>query len=446
MSFKLYKHQENAVNFILNNNGNACLWMDCGLGKTLTALKAFELLGAKTMLVVCPLSLINAAWIEDINKFTNFTYCNLRGKKTEAQIYLINYESFSKHKIKTDMIVIDESSKCKNFKSQITKTLLAESHNYKYKIAMSATPAPNNELEFWPQITFVDKSKLNESFYAFRNIYFELVRGDQTIPYVSGLQLADMFKKGFKYKIKKSKSEDFFNKINKVSFWAKKEYCLDLPPKIFTTRDVYLSHAQMKVYKNMKRHMIAEIKDKVIAVHLALVKYLKLRQLTSGFLIDENGEATELADNAKLNVLMEVLEELGDKQIMIFCQFHKEIEEIQNKIKNYATLYSGTKDRDDSISGFKKGRYQYLIGHVRSMAHGLSFTNCDTVIFYSNDYSFEMREQAINRIHRATTTMPCNYIDLVCVGTIDEDILNVLQKKESLQDLYERITNPSKNS
>lgn len=441
MTFKLYDHQTRAVDFILKNNGNACLWMDCGLGKTLTALKAFELLGAKNMLVVCPLSLINAAWIEDIQKFTNLTFCNLREGYKEAQVYLINYESFSKKKIKTDMIILDESSKCKNSTSQITKTLLKESSNYKYKIVMSATPAPNNELEFWPQVTFVDRGILNESFYAFRNIYFELSRGNQVIPYVPPIQLAAAFKRGFKYRMKQSKLEEFFDKINKVSFWAKKEDCLDLPPKVFLKRDVYLSEKQMKVYKDMKRHMIAEIKDKVIAVNMALVKYLKLRQITSGFMIDGNGDATVLEDNAKINVLMEVLEELGNKQVMIFCQFHKEIEEIQSKLKNFATLYSGTKDRDDSINGFKEGRYQYLIGHVRSMAHGLSFTNCDTIIFYSNDYSFEMREQAINRIHRATTTKTCTYIDLVCSKTIDEEILTALNKKESAQELYERITN-----
>lgn len=412
--------------------------MDCGTGKTLTALKAFEELKASTMLVVCPLSLINAAWIEDIKKFTEFTFCNLRTEKKPAQIYLINYESYAKKKVPADIICLDESTKIKSYQSQITKCLMKDKNLYKYRMVMSGTPAPNTPLEYWPQITFATGGVLPESFYAFRNTYFHLQKGSQVISKVHPLNLGNMYKKGFSYQMNPKKEPQFLEAISKVSFWATKKDCLDLPPQTFEKRDVYLSSSQMKIYKDMKRHMIAEIEGKFITANQALTKVMKLRQVTSGFLIDEKGEATDLADNSKFKVLLDTLEEIGNKQVIIFCQFHKEIELLKSKLKA-ATLYALTKDRDDSITGFKSGKYQYLIGHPRSMAHGLSFTNCDTMIFYSNDYSFEMRHQAINRIHRATTTMRCTYIDLISKGTIDADILDCLNKKASAQELYESV-------
>lgn len=438
---KLYEHQKKAVEFALKNKGNACLFLDCGLGKTLTALKIFEELKASSMLVVCPLSLISAAWIEDIEKFTDFTFCNLRKENKPAQIYLINYESYDKKKVPTDMIVLDESSKIKGYKSQITKTLIKDSKLYKHHLVMTGTPAPNTPLEYWPQITFVNKHILPESFYAFRNRFFHLKRGNQVAPYVHPTQLGQMFRQGFSYQMNPEREKQFLRDIQSVSFMAKKKDCLDLPEQTFQKRDVYLSASQAKVYKDMKRDMIAEIDGKFFTANQALTKLMRLRQVTSGFLMSPEGEATDLADNSKMKVLLDTLEEVGNKQVMIFCQFHKEIQVIRSKLNNSATLYGLTKDRNDSINGFKEGRYQYLIGHPRSMAHGLSFTNCDTMIFYSNDYSFEMREQAINRIHRATTTLKCTYIDLITKDTIDEDVLDVLNRKADAQELYERIRN-----
>lgn len=443
----LFKHQERARDFILGNRGCGALFMEVGTGKTLTALSIYKELRSKEpalkMLVICPISLINAAWGEDVKKFTEFTYCNLRDKTTKADIYIINYESYRLEKYQNlintlgvDMIVLDESSKIRNPKSITTKTLLHNRSNFKYRIVMSGTPAPNGHEEYWPQIKFVSNI-LPDSFYRFRNIYMKLERNGHEIGFVHPSKVGEYFRKGFKYVLRDQ--DAFIKTISPVCFWAKKKDCLDLPETTDVYREVILSDSQMKAYRDMKRHMIAELGDKLIVANVALTRLMKLRQICAGFALDSEGEAHELKDNSKVNELMALLDEIGDKQVIIWLQFHKEFEILEKLIPNHATLYSLTKDRDKSIEDFKAGRVQYLLAHPKSGGHGLTLTNCDTMIFFSLDYSFEGIEQARGRIHRPGQNNKCTYIYLIASKTIDEDIKNALDKKENLQTLANRI-------
>lgn len=453
--YDLYAHQKKAADFILGRQGCGALMMDVGTGKTLTVLEIFKRLRHQDanlkMLVICPISLINAAWGEDVKKFTNYTYYSLRGAGVpkDADIYIINYESYMLERyqiiinsLSVDMVVLDESSKIRNPKARITKTLLHNRDNFKYRIVMSGSPAPNSPEEYWSQIKFCS-SLLPDSFYRFRNLYMKLDRNGQEASYVHPSKLGEMFRKGFKYVLKDE--QKFMTEIAPACFWAKKSECLDLPPTTDVVREVTLGPAQMKTYKDMKRHLVAEIGDKLVMANMALTKIMKLRQLSSGFAIDTMGEATELADNAKLNELLAVLDEIGDKQVIIWAQFHKEVEMISRHLKSHSTLYSLTKDRDQSITDFKSGKVQYLIAHPKSGAHGLTLTNCDTMVYFSLDYSFEGELQSRGRVDRPGQTRNVTYVYLIAKGTIDEDIRRALDKKENLSELCQRILHPEKH-
>ena len=444
---QLFSHQKEAVKFIIERQGSGALFMDIGTGKTLTALSIYKELLSKEpnlkMLVICPISLINAAWGEDIKKFTEYDYCNLREGATDAKIYLINYESYALERFQTltnnlglDMVCLDESSKIRNPKARITKTLLHNRNNFRYRIIMSGTPAPNSPEEYWSQMRFCSPV-LPESFYRFRNLYMKLDRNGYEAGYVHPSKIGEYFRKGFKYVLRDEKK--FLEEIKPYCFWAKKSECLDLPETMDVIREVTLSDSQMKVYRDMKRHMVAEIGKDIVLATVALTKLIKLRQITSGFAINTMGEATETVDNSKINELLELLDEIGKKQVIIWLQFHKEFEMLQKHIKNYTTLYSLTKDRDQSIQDFKTNKVQYLLAHPKSGGHGLTFTNCDTMIFFSIDYSFEGIEQAKGRIHRPGQLNKCTYFYLLAKGTIDYDIKQALDKKEDLQALVNRI-------
>lgn len=449
---QLFQHQKNAVQFIIDRKGSGALWMEIGTGKTLTALSIYKQLRQNEpnlkMLVLCPISLINAAWGEDIKKFTEYKYCNLREGVIDAEIYIINYESYAlerfQHTINNlgvDMVVLDESSKIRNPKARITKTLLHNRDNFRYRICMSGTPAPNSPEEYWSQMRFCSPA-LPSSFYRFRNLYMKLERNGYELGYVHPTKLGEMFRKGFRYILRNE--QQFIEEIKPYCFWAKKSECLDLPETMDMIREVTLSDSQMKVYRDIKKHMVAGLGDRLVIANVALTKLMKLRQLSSGFAIDTFGEATETVDNSKLNVLLEVLEEIGDKQVIIWLQFKKEFEMISKHLKNYVTLFSETTDKDSSIEQFKSGKAQYLLAHPKSGGHGLTFTNCDTMIFFSIDYSFEGIEQARGRIHRPGQTKKCTYIYLLAKDTIDVTIKEALDKKEDLQTLCRRITDSEK--
>lgn len=491
--FPLFAHQESAVDFLEKNNYSAMIAHEPGLGKTRTGLTAFERARIKvpdlSLLVIAPISLLEAAWHEDMRKFVpHLTFHNVHKNGWPfgewPDVLGVNYEHFQREdkvvaagqfiRARRVMAALDESSKMKNHASLTTKHLLALRTLFTYRIVMSGTPAPNDESEYWAQMEFVCPGILGKSFNKFRRTYFYLRgRGGQAIN-TEGLVLtrqvmSDLYsKQGAEYAITDKSREELFRTIGPKIHAAKKEECLDLPEQIDQTRLVQMGPRQKIAYNQMKRHLVAEMQGQDVVAQVALAKLMKLREITSGFAISENQEYVE-TDNPKLKLLDEILDELGDRQAIIWGNFTWEIEKIvqllqgraipseaactclvdfvdqgrcpgcrknkENERYQVATLYGKTKDREDSINGFISGKYRYLVANPHSAAHGLTFVNCSHQIFFSLDYSWEAFEQAKARTHRAGQKQTCVYFYLVADGSIDQEILAVLKKKGDMQEL-----------
>lgn len=471
----LYKHQVDAVEFAIRNNGTAALFHDPGLGKTRTTLEIFSHYRRQDpslrLLVICPLSLINAAWGEDVHKFTAFKYIPYGDIKpgrynggADSDIIGINYESLITEKRLKEirallmsgpwMVAVDESSRMKNHKSITTKALLHLAPLAKYRIIASGTPAPNSEMEFWAQAKFVRADSLPDSFFQFRNTYFHLGRGNQVMEMKGRVMtrglMAEIFQHGWKYQITPAQRELLMAKMTPFCDWVRKEDALDLPEKIDEVRQVRLNPNERKMYNEMKVHLITEIKTgrqlggvaetKEVTAQVALAKLMKLRQATSGFLYTEDHTALRPGRSSKMRELADVLEELGQQQVIIWVQFHEEIDVIGKMLtedgKTFVTLYSKTENREDSIKDFQDGKAQYLIAHPKSAAHGLTFVNCSASVFFSLDYSYEAHAQARDRVHRIGQTKSCLYIYLIAENSIDGMVLDVLNRKKSLQDIF----------
>jgi len=454
----LFKHQREAVEFAIQNRGSCALFHDPGLGKTRTCLEIFrhyrQLDSRLRLFVVCPLSLVNAAWGEDIKRFTEFSYGTFKELKgVLPDIVLINYEAFISRKYLPQieklvmgnqfMCVLDESSRLKNHKSVTTKTLLAMAEYFRYRVIASGTPMPNSEAELWGQISFIRLYLLPKSFYAFRNTYFHLERNGEIMTtgrYVSRDEMREILSSGWKYIITAESRRKLMNEINPVCHWVKKSEALDLPEKIDEIREVILSPKEAKAYQEMRDLLVTEIEGEEISAQIVLTKLMKLRQATSGFFYGEDGKSVEVDKSSKLKELEEIVEELGNQPVIIWVQFHHEINVIYGMLSEkygsnqIATLYSETQNKDTSIKKFQNGDVRYLIAHPKSAAHGLTFVNCKTMIFYSMDYSYESHTQARDRIHRIGQKNNCLYIYMIATGTIDEQLLLVLQKKKGLQD------------
>lgn len=455
----LFNHQKHAVEFFVLKQGNCFLHHDPGLGKTRSALEAYKYVkdyfDDLKLLIICPLSLLEAAWHEDVKKFTpEFSFWNLHKEFSfpYSNIYAINYEAFiaprklpeltkwiKKNKV---MCVCDESSRMKGFKSITTKTILDLADLFVYRIAMSGTPAPNSLEEFWGQMEFVKPGILGKSFYGFRNTFFHMQRGTQIASqgkFMTSLMLRELFKKGFKYQITDSNRKKLMSVISPMIHRAKKEECLDLPEQIDEVREVTMSDEQAKIYKDMKTELVAEIGSKTIAAQTALTKLQKLSQICSGFSYMDD-EAHALRTNPKMDELQDLIEDIGDKQIIIWINYHWEANRIKEMLGNDAVVINATtKDKEEAIFGFRDGKYQYAICHPRSVAHGVTWVNCSYHVYYSLDWSWEMWEQSRCRTHRAGAVNPSTYYVLVCKNTIDEIILETVQKKGAENDIIEKF-------
>ena len=449
--YNLYKHQEIAIE-IAKTKQSLCIFHDCGLGKTLTAIEIIKHFGGKA-LAVCPLSIIDDAWIADCKEFApELNVVSLHSNKPaerikklneEHDVYIVNYEQFKllfdeiKQK-EFNIIIVDESSKMKNPRSQITRALLALSgikcrgrDGKKYvadkpilhRYVMSGTPAPNDESEYWAQTKFVAGlgRVFHDNFYAFRNRYF------YPIPLgSSGIN---------KYVFKREMQDEFAKRIASISHVVSKAEALDLPDQVHEIRKVYLSKNERISYDRFKRDLVLKYQDATILGSTALVEIMKLRQLASGFFYSDTKQPIEIG-KSKINELLELLDEIGKYPVIIWTQFRYESALISKTLKylgkTVVRLDGDTTHPALAIDFFKQGKSQYLIANPQTAQHGLTFTNCHYVVYFSLDYSLLKWEQSMNRVHRIGQTSKCTYYYLLADQTIDEPIYKILNKKADM--------------
>jgi SNF2 family DNA or RNA helicase len=461
----LMKHQAEGVEFLDRNNGVGALFMEIGTGKTLTALAAYLYMKEKNpglkLFVFCPLSLIHGAWGREIERFTNLSWCDMHGDEYKGQdVAIANFEHLLSDKkfiaLKGMlscsgpwMCVIDESSRVKSPTAKTTKILHCLRELFNYRVLLSGTPAPNVEWEYHSQMFFLNPNILGPSFHKFKATHFQLQRDKQVAPgtFMNKAALREMFRQGFKYEISPEGRERLMAAMKPWCHWVKAADCLDLPEEIDEYRIVDMTPAQAKSYKEMKEECIFEIANsgQYAVANYALTKLMKLREVTSNFVISENGDATSLGgSNPKLDALKEIIEECGQRQIIIWAQFRHEVEEIAKNLETIgggvSMLYGGTPQskRIEMIERFRNGRDRFMVAHPDSAAHGITWVNCSVEVFYSLDYSYENYVQSRGRIMRYGQRNNCIYFHILCRGTIDEDVLAILQRKATAQEICEK--------
>lgn len=443
---KPFAHQVEGIE--IGKKASQAFFWDCGTGKTFLGLHIIKhYLPEGPALVVCPLSIIEAAWIEDCKKFTPeldivslWSKQPAKRKKRLAEdhdIYVANFETLKY--LYDDIcakgfstLIVDESSKMKSPKSAITKALLSlagvhfRGSPFKMKTViphryvLSGTPAPNDQSEYWSQIKFITgpgNECFNDNYYAFRGKYFSTIPIGQT-----GQKI---------FKFRKLMSKDFMDCMSPVCHVVSKEDAVDLPDQIHEIRKVYLGKDEQLAYDTMKDEFVLQFQNETILASSALVEIMKLRQLTSGlcygdFEVHQTGKS-------KLTELKGLLEEIGgDKQVIIWANFRHEIRMLLDELPGSQAIWGETTDRGAVIKDFQDGKYQYLIANPQSAAHGLTFVNCQYAVYYSLNYSYELQKQSQDRIHRIGQTKHATYYYLLADKTIDEVIYKAVGKKGDL--------------
>jgi SNF2 family DNA or RNA helicase len=325
------------------------------------------------------------------------------------------------------LLAIDESTTIKNHKAKRTKTVLALREHAKCRRILTGMPITKNPMDLFTQCNFLDPDLLGySSFYAFQGRYANTIRrkgagGFHEYNHVIGYRNLDELEKTLK----------------KFSYRVLKQDCLDLPDKIYTTRVIQLTEQQKKLYLQMKRFALAELKGRTMTSFNILTQIMRLHQIICGFMKTDEGRIIDV-ENTRVQELLSVLDETEGKAI-IWCTYRHNILSLKDILRekygelSTDTLFGDTPDkkRMTLIERFqdKKSPLRFLIGNPQTGGRGITLTAANTVIYYSNGYDLEIRLQSEDRAHRIGQTNKVLYVDIVAEKTVDEKIIKALKSK-----------------
>jgi len=235
------------------------------------------------------------------------------------------------------------------------------------------------------------------------------------------------------------------SKLEPFSYRCLKEDCLDLPPYTFTKRIIQLTPEQKKIYNTMKEIALAQHEGKLMTTATAMVQLMRLHQITCGHFTADDGTVKEIK-NERLDALMECLQEVEGKAV-IWAHYRHDIKSIINAVdkefgsNSYVTYYGDTpnEDRQNNIKKMQdpNSPVRFLIGTPQTGGYGITLTEANVMIYYSNGYDLEKRTQSEARINRAGQKRKMTYIDIIAESTVDEKIVKALRKK---MDIASKIT------
>lgn len=333
---------------------------------------------------------------------------------------------------------VDESSTAKNPQAIRTKRLIKLGRLAEWRRIMTGTPNPRSPLDLWSQFEILGKAMLGfKSFFSFRSRFAIMSSqnfGGRSIDIVVGYRNTDLLSQI----------------MEQHSIIVKKEDALDLPPKVYETRDVELTPEQKRMYSELKEFATAEInaEQHITATHV-MTQILRLHQLVCGHTTTETGEQVRIPSN-RINVLKEVVSEIDGKCI-VWCNYRQDIDDVCEALakEGYRVgRYDGGTSQEDrqkavfQFQGAMEGRtcpedeqIDVFVGTPHAAGYGITLTAARGVVYYSNTYDLEKRQQSEDRAHRIGQTRSVTYVDLIARGTVDENIAQALARKETLANI-----------
>jgi SNF2 family DNA or RNA helicase len=353
---------------------------------------------------------------------------------SEFHILLMNVEAFSKGdgaafaykflSCHNAMIAIDESTTIKTPTSNRTKNILALRKHAKYRRILTGSPVTKSPLDLFSQCEFLDPWLLGHtSYWTFKSRYAVTrkiqVQGRQVEIVVGYRNLGELSEK-----------------IQPFSKRVLKDDCLDLPKKTFMKHVVEMTKEQKKVYKQMKEEAIAYLDGKVLSSATVMTQLMRLHQITCGHFTPDDGEIKNLPCN-RMTELMDILENVHGKAV-IWSHYTHDVRRIIDEIKRVygddsVVDYFGQttpEERSINIKKFQEDdKCRFFVGTTHTGGYGITLTAASTMIYFSNGYDLEKRQQSEARIDRIGQTKPMTYIDIISEDTVDDRIVKALRSK-----------------
>lgn len=456
---RLFRHQVRAANMALiqlssKPSAGFGLLFEMGCGKTLTAIAIMGALYLQRritrVLVVAPSS-VCSVWPHDLAAFAAFPYevrVLLGEKKQRLEVLhsltdypntanrllvaVINYEATHREGIfealdgyAADLIVCDESQRIKNPRAAQSRAVQMLGDRAACRLILSGTPVQNSVIDLYSQYRFLDPGVFGANFYAFRNRYCQM--GGYGGHEVVGYQHMD----------------ELTRKEHSIALRVTKAECLDLPGQTFVRRYVQLEPAARRLYAQIARASCAELENgEHVTASIVLTKLLRLMQLTGGFVQADGGDRPRPAGSAKLDALADILEdyvqEAGQK-LVVFARFRPEIAAICQLLEQRGIRYGRIDgevpmdQRGTIVETFQQDPgVKVFVAQIQTAGLGITLHAASAAVFYSLDFNYANYAQALARIHRIGQAQPVTYIHLLAEHTVDEQVLDALERKEDL--------------
>ena len=435
----LHPYQEKAVQFVKDNK-KAALWIDMGLGKTVSTLTALSELKrdneiGKT-LIVAPLRVATHTWPTEIATWSHIDmrYTVIAGKSAakrsealdeDTDLHIINRENIPwlveqfGQRWPYDCVVIDESSSFKSHTSKRWKSLRKVIGKIKRMIQLTGTPAPNALLELWPQMYLLDKGdRLENSRGKFLSKYCTLVGNPQWNQWAVKPDRADAIHKAVSDVVLRMKADDY----------------IDLPERIDINVPVVLPPKARKTYEDMKRDfLVAYDGGEILSVNAA-VQINKLLQISNGNLYTEDGDFLNI-HSAKLDALREIVDSTNEP-LLVAYSYKSDLEILMREFPEAVVI-----DNDNAVlDKWNNGDIPILLAHPASAGHGLNLQKGGSlIVWYGLSWSLELYQQFNARLHRQGQTKPVRVLHILAENTADDAVLKALAEKEGVQDKLLRV-------
>lgn len=390
---------------LLSTNKRAYVLSEMGVGKTRAAIYAYDYLHrmgkAKSVLIVAPLSTLVGVWENEI--FENFHHLScvvLYGdaKKRRrllaqtAHAYVVNHDGVEVlhadlfRRTDIDTIIVDELALYRNARSERWKFLRPLVHRAEYAWGLTGAPTPNEPTDAYGQIKLLTPERVGFSFKGFR---------DQTMRQLTP----------FKW-IERKEANDVVRAAMQPSVRFTRDQCFDLPPTTYSDRVVQMDSKCAALYKKMFDDLAVQVQKKEITAANEGVKLSKLLQIASGFAYDAEGVGRYIGGLDRFKAIIEAIEATPNKVIVFapFTYLVKLTAGVLGKKYSVASIYGETPkaERDKAFTGFQRSlEPRILVAHPATMAHGLTLTAADTIIWAAPITSLETYEQANARITRS---------------------------------------------
>lgn len=420
------------------------LFLDMGLGKTVTTLTAIQELMYSELeigscLIVAPKRVAETVWSDEVGKWkhlSGLTISKIIGTEKEriaaikrkADIYIVSRGNvawlcayFGGLRLPYDMLVIDELSSFKSYKSLRFKSLKGVRPCFKRVVGLTGTPAPNGLIDLWPQMFLIDRGqRLEKTITRYREKYFREGRKNGNIVY--------------KYELLENSDKRIQEAIKDICVSMKADDYLKMPDRIDNFIHIHLPADLQKKYNDFEKEKILELanSDDISVLNAASLSN-KLLQFANGAVYDEDREVHEI-HNLKIDALQDIIEEANGSPVLVAWSYQHDRDRIMKQLAKYKPRELKS---EKDIRYWNEGKVQLLMAHPASVGHGLNLQKGGHIIvWFGLPWSLELYQQFNARLLRQGQTEASVMIHhLVMHDTHDTDVVRALNSKESKQNI-----------